>query len=517
MAFFHSPSMVVALTNREQMVHLAAFGSASLEGQQPVQTSHLYAIGSIGKVFTAIALLQAWEAGRLDLRAPVTEFLPWFQVKSRFEPITLHHLLTHSSGLPVGTDVSPDPRIEVYAAREIATGFAPGEHFYYSDLGYKILGLVLETVNNLPYEQVIKRGILQPLGMNHTHAVITSSVRKQMASGYRDLYDDRPGHPTRPRVPAAWVETNSGDGSLVSTGEDMAIFARMLLNQGHGPNGPILSSESFQKLVKPMIEDEGEAYSYGLNLFEDDGFRHAGHGGDIPGYESYLWLDLDNGLGTVVLMASPYTPRASFIALEYLRSVALERYPEVPPLPDVNHVGDADLYEGSYSDTDGRIIVFEATSRRLKLVHGKQSIILETQGEDSFYTHHPDWDLFHFHFGRNQGGEIVEVAWGPHWWTCEGYEGPRTFDMPPEWQAYEGHYRSHNPWESNFRVYARKGQLLLGWPNGDEEILVPLDERTFRIGEEGYIPERLVFDWIVEGQALRAVRSGCPYDRFFTP
>jgi CubicO group peptidase (beta-lactamase class C family) len=106
-----------------------------------------------------------------------------------------------------------------------------------------------------------------------------------------------------------------------------------------GPHGAILSEKSFRKMVFPMVEDEGEAYSYGLYLFEDEGYRHAGHGGDVPGYESYLWLDLDNGLGTVVLMSQPYNKRASFIALEFLREAYLgHNIPDPPPLPDFTHI-----------------------------------------------------------------------------------------------------------------------------------------------------------------------------------
>ena len=97
------------------------------------------------------------------------------------------------------------------------------------------------------------------------------------------------------------------------------------------------------------------------------------------------------------------------------------------------------------------------------------------------------------------------------------YQGPRTFEAPELWSAFTGHYRSHNPWETNFRVFTRKGRLILCSPSGDEEVLVALPDGQFRVGEEEYIPERIAFEQIVEGKALRALRSNCPYYRFFTP
>ncbi|MBA2596449.1 MAG: serine hydrolase, partial [Chloroflexia bacterium] len=97
------------------------------------------------------------------------------------------------------------------------------------------------------------------------------------------------------------------------------------------------------------------------------------------------------------------------------------------------------------------------------------------------------------------------------------YEGARTFETPPEWDAYPGHYRSWNPWLSNFRVVIRKSDLLLIWPSGYEYPLTP-DDDGFRSGDDPASPEHIAFDTIVDGQALRArLAGGADYYRFFTP
>lgn len=525
MRAYRNPAMVVALTDRDTLIRASAYGFANLEAQTPVDLSHLFAIGSIGKCFTGIAALQASEAGLLDLHAPVSEYLPWFRVKSNYSPITSHHLLTHSAGLAAGTDFSPDPRAEAWALRELEAGFEPGTHFFYSDVGYKVMGLVLEAVSGKSYSELIQTQILDPLEMRNTYAYMTHALRQRMPVGYRHLYDDRPNHASHPLVPADWLETNSGDGCIVSTAEDMARFARMLLNNGCTAEGKrILSDKSVQKLLTPMIEEDGESYSYGLHLFDDDGFRHAGHGGDIPGYESYLWLDLDNGLGTVVMMTQPYTPRASFLALEFFRAAYLgENLPD-SPLPDFTHISSANELAGRYTRLAGEgspYLHLEAEGSHLYLYcagqDGFERVALEERGTDSFYVNHPDFDRYLLQFERDAAGNVVEVFYGPNWYVNDHYQGPRDFPTPPEWETFSGHYRAHNPWQTNFRVFPRKGRLILALPNGNEEVLVPLGANLFRIGEEDFIPERLEFDQIADGKALRATRSGCPYYRFFTP
>lgn len=517
MKAYQTPALAMALTDRRRLIRLSTYGYANLEAQTPLQPDHLFAIGSIGKAFTGVAVLQAAEKGLIDLRAPVHSYLPWFQVKSNYQPITIHHLLTHSSGLSLGSDFSPDPRAEIYALRDQEVGFAPGSRFYYSDTGYKILGLVLQAVTGRSYATLIHDWILEPLEMHNTVAETTHATRPRMAVGYRRLYDDRPQHASHPLVPAEWIETNSADGCILSTAEDMAKFARMLLNEGSGPFGPLLSEASCRKMVAPMIEDEGEAYSYGLYLFDDEGYRHAGHGGDIPGYETYLWLDLDNSLGVVVLMTQPYTPRASFLALEYLRAAYLGfRIPEKAPLPDFTHISNPHEYAGVYQAEQCRLTL-EAKDHHLYLVCEGQRVMLEERGTDTFYVNHPAWNLYLLRFGRSQDGKVCEAFYGPYWFAGERYRGPLSFETPEEWSVYIGHYRSHDPWSTNFRIFTRKGRLILSWPSGEEDVLIQLSSGCFRIGEEEYIPERLCFDQIVDGQALRALRSGCPYYRFFTP
>jgi hypothetical protein len=187
----------------------------------------------------------------------------------------------------------------------------------------------------------------------------------------------------------------------------------------------------------------------------------------------------------------------------------------VPPLADRGRIADASAYAGTYRAETGALTLL-SEGDRLMVQYGHERIGLESRGEDTFYAHHPRFARFLLRFGRADG-QVTELWHGPDWYVHERYTGPATFTYPAEWDAYPGHYRSHNPWRSNFRIVVRKGALLLVQPSGVEEPLRPLAPDLFQCGEEAHSPERLRLDAVIKGQALRANLSGCDYYRFFTP
>ena len=127
-----TPGMVLALFDREQCVRVSTHGVSDLATLTPIERHTLFEIGSITKSFTAVAVVLAAEAGLLDFHAPATDYLPWFRVQSRYEPITVHHLLTHSAGIVGVIDRSPGVRGAVWALCETKTAWPPGTHFHYS-------------------------------------------------------------------------------------------------------------------------------------------------------------------------------------------------------------------------------------------------------------------------------------------------------------------------------------------------------------------------------------------------
>jgi CubicO group peptidase (beta-lactamase class C family) len=517
-----TPGVAVATTDRQETLYLGTHGLADLASAAPITAEHLFEIGSISKSFTAIALLQLWERGLIDLHAPVAQFLPWFEVPSSFVPITLHHLLTHTAGIINGSEFTTEARYEVWALRKTRATASPGARFHYSNVGFKVLGLVLEELLDQRYPEIIQEEIMEPLAMHSTEPQITHDTRKRLPVGYVPFYDDRPTHRTHPLVPATWLETATADGSIASTAADMAAYLRMLLNCGQGPQVRVLSEESFrlmtQRHAEPRRMDYGHGrfYGYGISVDEEEGHTVVGHGGGMVGYCAFILGDLDDGLGVVVLVNGPGEPAAiARFGLRLLRACnAGGELPPLPPEPEPTRVESPADYAGRYRQ-GARTLQLVALDSELALEQGGERIILEPRGEDCFFVPHPGFARFLLRFGREEG-LVVEACHGPDWYANERYAGPSAFDVPHEWAAYSGHFRSHNPWYSNFRVVHRKEKLFLVMPWGDEEPLVPVADGEYRVGADEASPERLRFGTTLGGRAICANLSGCDYYRTFT-
>jgi hypothetical protein len=227
----------------------------------------------------------------------------------------------------------------------------------------------------------------------------------------------------------------------------------------------------------------------------------------------------ESGVGVVVLINGPGDPAA--IARFALRTAAAsvrgEAPPDPPSLPDPAAVENAADYAGTYVGDAGAIRI-DAAGERLDLVVGSDRAPLLPRGTDAFLAVHPDFSRFLLRFERNDEGQVVEATHGPDWLRRERYDGPPAFAPPDEWRAFPGHYRSYNPWRSNFRVGLRKGQLWLFWPDGREERL-QATATGFQPTADPNSPLRLNFDAIVNGQALRARWNAGDdiFYRFFTP
>lgn len=520
-----TPGFAIALTDRQRLLHVACYGLADLATRQLVTPETLFQIGSIGKSFTAIGLLQEHAAGQLDLDAPITQYLPWFSVRSQFAPITIHHLLSHTSGLPAGTDFAADSRYEVLALRDQTTGSAPGQHFYYSNVGYKLLGWLLETLTGLPYARVLQERILTPLEMRASTPAITNATRERMATGYLPYHSDRPSVRRLPLNSAPWFEYGMGDGSPACTPADLATYLRMLLNRGQGDQQRILDDASFDLLtqrVTPAWTDQ-LFYGYGIVSESVDGRVRIGHAGEMLGYHAVILGDVAAGLGVVVLTNGLETGQseASWI-LDLLRAASeAAALPELPPVASsATSITGLAEYAGTYRSADNTITL-SAQDDQLVLEYGDSRTLLEQLSPGAFKVDHPDFARFVLSFGRDESGTVVEAFNGGDWFTGERYNGPASFDYPAEWDALVGHYRSYNPWWSNFRVVVRKGALYMIMGFGWRRLLTPLDDGSFRVDAEEWSPERLRFDTIMElhgvPTAMRADLSGCAYYRASTP
>jgi CubicO group peptidase (beta-lactamase class C family) len=301
-----TPGLSLGVTDRERCLGVITDGLANVDARVPVAPEHRFQIGSISKGFTVMALLQEREQGRLDLDAPVTEYLPWFEVPSRYAPITVHHLLSHTSGIVTGTEFTQEAAHEVWALRETETGFAPGERHLYSNVGYKTLGLVLERLTGRPWWETVRERVMEPIGMGEADVIITNEARAGLAIGYASPFDDRPWQPRHGWAPAPWSESATADGTICATAEELATYARLLLNEARG----VLSPESFGLMSRPVAadpDDPEQVYGYGLKwIQEGDRRRLLGHSGGMVGFTAYVLVDVESGFGVSILCNSAF-------------------------------------------------------------------------------------------------------------------------------------------------------------------------------------------------------------------
>jgi CubicO group peptidase (beta-lactamase class C family) len=196
------PGLSLALTDRNRLVRASTYGYADRKLKKPITETTEFEIGSISKSFTSISLLQLTEQGKFDLRQPITAYLPWFSIHSNYAPITSHDVMSHTAGLPRDRDDIPSSLYQAAGVRDRWTGYEPGKHFAYSNIGYQIMGYLLEEITGKSSGENVRERILQPLGMTHSQPVFTHDTYARLATGYSPLYDDRPTNSSTPLIEA---------------------------------------------------------------------------------------------------------------------------------------------------------------------------------------------------------------------------------------------------------------------------------------------------------------------------
>ena len=489
----NAPGLALAIADRGGVLRVATYGLSDLDRNEPVRPEQMFQIGSISKSFAAAALLQLRDEGKLDLHAPVTKYLPWLRIEPR-GVITTHHLLTHSSGLPSWAPVFPaDP-----GARHIA-GFTPGSNFWYCNLGYQILGYLIETLDGRPYPDAIRARIFEPLGMSSSVAYIANDTRARSVNSYVPYLPDRP-YPRMGRVAdAPQIVFDNAAGSISSTPGDMAVYLRTIANRGKG----LLSEKSFNDWVKgyvPTSPSAEESYGYGWFTGKLDEHAMIRHTGGMVSFMSAMHLDLEDGVGAFASINAQlgYRPNAvTTYAIRAIRAVnAGQPLPEAPAMPAASAIADAKELAGLYTSSDGDKLELVNEGEGLVLLRGGKRYPVESAGGLPL-VRTSEFDTFGFVFDR----EKKSVAHGGRLWTAAPYTAA---EVPAAWRAFTGHYRSESPWVGSVRVVARDGKL---WLDGVTP-LRPVDAITFRVAEPEHCPEWVQFLDVVSGKSRHIKVSG---------
>jgi CubicO group peptidase (beta-lactamase class C family) len=505
-----APGMVLAITDATHTLRVIPVGYADLDAKTPVTEQTRFGIGSLSKSMTATALLELRDAGRFDPQRPVTAYLPWFSIHTRWRPITSHDLFTHTSGLPDGglsTGLSA-----VYDLRNWMTGFAPGTHWSYSNVGYDTLGAILENLDRAGYPAIMQRRVFAPLGMNDTTAEWTPRALEDAANGYLYRADDIsvPQNPQLMTAPATHYVDPAG--SVLSTGADMAAYMRFLINGGRAGSTALISPQSYALLSSPGVTDGHELgsasqgmfhrYGYGLAIMDFGGDKVLAHTGGVISYTACMMVDVARGFGVIALSNLGYVgprpcPVVSY-AIRTLRAQAQGKpLPEIPPAPDSAHVNLAASYAATYTAASGETFTVTAVGDRLTLRHNGSAFALYPRGGGNFWTNDPAFATFGLHFAHDKAGQVVDADSGPQWFTNDRYSGRQTFSYPAAWNAFIGKYDAidANGYYNSVHVYELKGELL-----ADGTPLVPVKGTLFHVGDESWQPSWMRFDEPVAGK-----------------
>ena len=520
MKAMNAPGLTLGTANRTGPLRVASYGFSNPGLKQPVTPNQLFHIGSITKSFVALVLLQLHEEGKLDLQKPVLDYLPWLPIVTSYGAVSAHHLLTHTSGLPDALTLIPSDRSTRYAQ-----AWKPGERFYYSNLGFDILGNLIEAVDGRTWPASVKARVLDKVGMHATSPVITNDIREQTTGSWVPYFEDRP-YPRNGRLaPAANLQFDDAAGSIASTPGDMALYIQMLLNRGQALSARVISSDSFALMTKPWIKAPAfgpdASYGYGIAVETVEGHTILRHTGGMPSFMSAINLDLDAGVGAFASINAQQNYRPTPVALYAVQlmkaAVASKPSPSAPAIEDPKVVKNSADYVGVYTSPDGKIIEITGDGALFATVAGRQ-IALQRSAGDSFIAADPMLTSAAFVFGRSKNekdkdkpGQVVELMHGSTWYTNSKYSGPRTFSAPPEYASLTGTYLGTGPFEgASANIVILKGEL---WAEG-QSALERIGEFEFRPTEDAPNPERIEFLFIVNGKARLLKFSGADFFRF---
>lgn len=335
------PGLSVVVVKDDQVVYSNAFGYADGPRNIKATPGTVYHWWSMTKIPTAVAVMQLQEHGELNIDDLVTQYLPWFEVtypSAASQPLTIRHLLQHSSGLPdtvpamIGwvhyDDATPNQTevVKKYLPEFNTLQFEPGSQAVYSNLNYMVLGAVIEAASGQSYEAYISAHILQPLGMSQTSFLYSSSMVEQAAVGSQPVV-----HFYTPLLPAMldpkalirerdgkllwmnrfYIEATPSTG-LIGPASDVGKFMLMYMNHGSFNGELILSPKSISTLTETApIDTRGLGWYVG----ESNGERFIDHAGGGAGFATIMRIYPDRNLGIAILANSTDLPRDALVEL----------------------------------------------------------------------------------------------------------------------------------------------------------------------------------------------------------
>jgi CubicO group peptidase (beta-lactamase class C family) len=305
--------LAVGVVRDGRLAFFSGHGLADIASRTPITEDTVFRIGSITKTITAIAVLQLWERGLVDLDAPANDYLRAYHLipaRSSFRPATVRHLLTHTAGIrevlhpsgllrlhdlgetvPCGRSV---PSRAEYYHGGLRVDAEPGSRWMYTNHGFATLGQLVEDVSGMPLDRYFCKHIFAPLGMADTDLVRSKRVAEHLATGYELRRNG-----ARPVADYALVPV--GGGGVYSTPRDMARYLAALLGGMANEHGSVLKPTTLAMMFAPHYQTDPRIPGMGLAFFRANlgGHLTVEHDGIEPGFDSQIWVAPDDGVGVM--------------------------------------------------------------------------------------------------------------------------------------------------------------------------------------------------------------------------
>ena len=375
------PGLSIGIVYDQDLVWAKGYGLADLQTRVPASSRTLYRIASITKLFTATAIMQLRDAGKLRLDDPITERIPWLAVETTTQggpPITIKHLVTHTSGLPrdlpgVNFSEATFPGRDALLRMQLVRPVRPPETAWvYSNLAMALAGEVVSQVSGESWGQFIERHILQPLGMSATRTEPTRDLA-ELATGYSRRVPGRP----RDIEPFVTVGATAPAGVLASNVEDLAKFVSLQLRTSDGRDAPVLQGSTIREMhrVQWLADDWRGGQGLGFRVDRVGDHVRIGHGGDLPGNATQVTIEPALKLGVIVLTNANDGHAANFVDHAFalvgpaiIRAMTVTEQSAIAP-------AEWQAYVGSYTTPGCASCAYKFEEIQIRILNGQLTMI----------------------------------------------------------------------------------------------------------------------------------------------
>jgi CubicO group peptidase (beta-lactamase class C family) len=501
---FNLPALAISVSAPGLPAGVIPLGDQDPARHAKLQADTLVQPGSISKQMMALLAHQLVGEGKFTLEGDARAYLPGVQWPAK--QFSLQQLIDHTTGLPSGAPLFP--------AGGLWLGFEPGSEWSYCNLGYHLLGRMIERAGGASLARLMRDRVFAPLGMLASKGAILTTDRTRFAVGYQPLRLDRPYVPGDPIAPAPWVESFDAAGSVTSSAPDMARYLAALRGALLGKGLPGLTPTQAHAFVTHSVASSRDGMRYGnglMHVTDEHGRAYLHHTGGMVSFSSSMHVGVDDGIGafasSTIHYGTGYRPRLlTMFAVQAMRAASAGLpVPAAPPL--ASKVDKPDAFVGQYKGLE-RSFSIRREAAGLTLVQAGVGRPLYPLSEDRFASRDPAFAEWPLEFERTEG-RIVAAHWGPESFALAG-SGWTASPSDPALAGMAGRYANDDAWSMPVRVVERGGKLYAIGDEGGE--LIKVAAGTYAIGKASS-PERLSFGDPIDGRPQTLLLSGVPLFR----